>query len=75
MSLNDYAADIGLTYVMIPIITVGFGVVLKRMDAGSCPGESSHLRQGRGTLVVPVHGKKDLHKGTGEAIKKMGGLK
>jgi predicted RNA binding protein YcfA (HicA-like mRNA interferase family) len=27
------------------------------------------------TLVVPVHGKKDLHKGTVEAIRKKGGLK
>ncbi len=30
MSLKDYAADIGLTYVMIPTITIGFGVVLQR---------------------------------------------
>jgi hypothetical protein len=30
MSLNDYAADIGLTYVMIPTITTGFGVVLEK---------------------------------------------
>jgi len=29
MSLKDYAADIGLTYVMIPTITTGFGVVLE----------------------------------------------
>lgn len=31
--------------------------------------------KGEETLVVPVHGKKDLHKGTVEAIKKKGGLK
>jgi hypothetical protein len=29
MNLKDYAADIGLTYVMIPVITTGFGVVLE----------------------------------------------
>jgi hypothetical protein len=29
MSMKDYAADIGLTYVMIPTITTGFGVVLE----------------------------------------------
>lgn len=29
MNLKDYAADIGLTYVMIPTITTGFGVVLE----------------------------------------------
>ncbi len=30
MSLKDYAADIGLTYVMIPTITTGFGVILEK---------------------------------------------
>lgn len=30
MSLKEYAADIGLTYVMIPIITTGFGIVLEK---------------------------------------------
>lgn len=30
MSWKDYAADIGLTYVMIPTITTGFGVVLDK---------------------------------------------
>ena len=30
MSLKDYAADIGLTYVMIPTITTGFGIVLEK---------------------------------------------
>ncbi|MCL5884515.1 MAG: hypothetical protein M1377_04095 [Deltaproteobacteria bacterium] len=35
MNLKDYAADIGLTYVMIPTITTGFGIVL----------ENFHLRR------------------------------
>lgn len=30
MDWKDYAADIGLTYVMIPTITTGFGVVLEK---------------------------------------------
>ncbi len=29
MGLRDYLADIGLTYVMIPTITVGFGAALE----------------------------------------------
>ncbi len=39
--------------------------------------QGSHhiLVKGKETLVVPVHGKKDLHKGTVEAILKKGGLK
>lgn len=32
MSLKDYAADIGLAYVMIPTITIGFGVVLEKFN-------------------------------------------
>lgn len=30
MPWNDYLADIGLTYIMIPTITIGFGVVLEK---------------------------------------------
>ncbi len=33
MSLKDYAADIGLTYIMIPTITTGFGVVLEKFHS------------------------------------------
>ncbi len=30
MSLIDYVKDIGLTYILIPAITIGFGYVLER---------------------------------------------
>ncbi len=32
MSPADYAKDIGLTYLMIPIITLGFGYLLENQD-------------------------------------------
>ena len=34
MSLADYMMDIGLVYLMIPIITVGFGWVLGKVSGG-----------------------------------------
>ncbi|HWS16322.1 MAG TPA: type II toxin-antitoxin system HicA family toxin [Candidatus Methylomirabilis sp.] len=39
--------------------------------------EGSHhiLVRGTSTISVPVHGKKDLKKGTLEALRKQGGLK
>jgi len=39
--------------------------------------EGSHhiLVRGTRTISVPVHGKKDLKKGTLEALRKLGGLK
>ena len=30
MSVGDYIMDVGLTYLIIPIITIGFGVVLEQ---------------------------------------------
>lgn len=32
MPLADYLKDIGLTYLMIPIITIGFGYLLERYE-------------------------------------------
>jgi predicted RNA binding protein YcfA (HicA-like mRNA interferase family) len=39
--------------------------------------EGSHhiLVKGTRTISVPVHGKKDLKKGTSETLRKLGGLK
>ncbi|MCK5260949.1 MAG: hypothetical protein KAJ44_02100 [Thermoplasmatales archaeon] len=30
MSIGDYMMDIGLTYVIIPVITIGFGMILEK---------------------------------------------
>jgi hypothetical protein len=30
MSMGDYMMDIGLTYLIIPIITIGFGLILEK---------------------------------------------
>jgi len=44
---------------------------------GVNPDRGSHhiLVRGTRTISVPVHGKKDLKKGTLEALRKLGGLK
>ncbi len=43
MTVREYAADIGLTYVMVPIITVGFGLATSRGVPQTSPQESSSL--------------------------------
>jgi len=50
---------------------------LKKMGWESTRIEGSHhiLVRGTRTISVPVHGKKDLKKGTLEALRKQGGLK
>ena len=30
MSIDDYMMDIGLTYMVIPVITIGFGMILEK---------------------------------------------
>ena len=30
MSIGDYMMDIGLTYVILPVITIGFGMILEK---------------------------------------------
>jgi len=49
----------------------------KKMGWDSTRVEGSHhiLVRGTRTISVPVHGKKDLKKGTLEALRKQGGLK
>ena len=50
---------------------------LKKMGWESTRIEGSHhiLVRGTRTISVPVHGKKDLKKGTLDALRKQGGLK
>ena len=61
-----------------PSVT-GIELVKQLIAAGWVPsriGGSHHiLVRGTRTISVPVHGKKDLKKGTLEALRKQGGLK
>jgi len=40
MSLGEYMADIGLTYVLIPVVTMGIGLVRAQGRSGSSPGDA-----------------------------------